>query len=119
VSHDDLRAGLEGVGYAVTAVPTEAGEFLTFAFLIPGGPRAGETIELGLQAVDFPFTPPGGIHVRPGFDHPGGNNHASPLGHEWRYWSRPFPEGMWVTTGKSVDDVLAHVRGLLLGVATS
>jgi hypothetical protein len=107
VAAEELAEELRALGYDARVY----GQYAVFMSEVPLGARAGEVIEVALPATDWPLTPPGGPHIKPGFDHPGGANHASELGPDWRYWSRPFPE--WVKTDRSADAYLAHLRGLL------
>lgn len=104
---EDLVAQLRELGCADARVQ---GQFALFSFQVPIGARAGEVFLIGLPASDFPLNPPGGPHVQPGFDHPGGNNHGSELGDGWRYWSRPFPG--WPQTDRSASAYLSHLRRL-------
>lgn len=101
-----LQAGLLAVGYE----PRQNGEFTVFDYEVEVGSRAGESVQIALQAPpDFPVTPPPGPHVSPRLGHPGGNVHNSPLGDSWEYWSRPMPN--WAPD-RSVDAYLRHVRTL-------
>lgn len=103
----DLRDALQAAGYDAAI----DGEFVTFPYVVPVGPHAGTTVTIGLSAPDFPINPPGGVHVRPRIQHPGDNaHHASPLGPDWIYWSRPYPD--WARSARDVDDYLAYVRKL-------
>ena len=106
-----LQAGLRAVGYEPRQVATaENGEFTVFDYDVEVGSRAGQSVQIGLQAPpDFPVTPPSGPHVSPRLNHPGGNVHPSPLGERWEYWSRPAPN--WAAD-PSVDGYLRHVRTL-------
>lgn len=108
---EELAQQLRGLGYEDARVH---GQFVLFGFTAPIGARAGETFQIGLPASDFPLNPPGGPHVNPGFDHPGGNNNPSDLGDGWRYWSRPFPG--WPQTDRSADAYLSHLRRLFAQV---
>jgi hypothetical protein len=92
------------------------GEFVVFPFTIPTGAHAGETVRIGLTGTDFPINPPGGVHVCPRLLHPAGSaDHASGLGPDWVYWSRPFPD--WATSARSVGDYLAFLRQLFGQIA--
>jgi hypothetical protein len=87
-------------------------DFIVFSYVIPLGPRVGEEVQVGLQVpADYPATPPPGPHFCPRIVHPAGAVHASPLGPDWVYWSRPFPN--WRLTDRSVRTYLAHIRALL------
>jgi hypothetical protein len=85
---------------------------------VPVGRFIGQKVKVGFQVNDdFPANPPGGPHISPrllplksGGEHPSGQVHASPLGDDWEYWSRPYPE--WHRTDRSVKAYMAHVRHL-------
>jgi hypothetical protein len=103
----DLRAALQAAGFEAAII----GEFVIFPYLIPVGGHIGTTVTIGLSAPDFPMNPPGGAHVRPRIQHPADNAHnASPLGTDWIYWSRPYPD--WPQSARTVSDYLAHLRKL-------
>ena len=102
-----LRDALIAEGYDASIT----GDFVTFPYVVPVGLHAGTTVQIGLQAPDFPVNPPGGVHVSPRLQHPGDNaHHASPLGPTWIYWSRPYPD--WPQSARSASDYLAHIRKL-------
>lgn len=91
--------------------PIIEGNLVHWAYEVPIGARASETIDLGFDVpTDWPDTSPHGPHVRPAIEHPGGNNHDSPFGPEWRHWSRPF--NGWGQAERTLANYLAHVRGL-------
>jgi hypothetical protein len=76
------------------------------------GSRIGEVIEMGWDVPpDWPETPPHGPHVRPAFDHPGGGNHASPFGADWRHWSRPY--NRWALDGRTMKVYVRFMTTLL------
>lgn len=106
-----FEAGLRAVGYQPRQITTAQNvEFTVFDYVVEVGPQAGENVQIGLQVPpDFTVTPPPGPHVSPPLNHPGGNVHPSPLGPDWRYWSRPMPD--WAAD-RSVDAYLRHVRTL-------
>ncbi len=81
------------------------------------GKNAGITLKLAFQVSDdFPMNCPPGPHFKSvgieGWIEPQNNIHISPLGTEWRYWSRPFPD--WNRTQKTVKVYLAHIKNLLM-----
>jgi hypothetical protein len=106
MGHDQFATQLAAEGLQ----PTIHADCVTFDYPIPVGAHAGETVTIALHCPDFPANPPGGPHLTPGFAHPGGNNHASPLRSGWIYWSRPFPG--WAQTDRTASDYLAHLRRL-------
>lgn len=90
------------------------GNWVTFDLAIPAGQHAGERRRIAAEVpVDFPDTPPPGPHVNPATTHPAGAVHASPLGGDWVYWSRPT-QG-W-PADRSVKAWLRHVRSLFAQV---
>jgi len=113
----DFITQLQALGYSVREpLP----DFLTFEYEIPIGRFHGQTVEIGFQMDNsFPLNCPGGPHFKPlllpitggGGTHPFGAIHASPLGNEWEYWSRPFKD--WNRTDKIVKTYLAHIKNLL------
>jgi hypothetical protein len=101
-----MLAGLAAAGYTVE----QQGDFAVFDYVIEVGPRAEETVRIGLALVqDWPLSPPPGPHVRPRLGHPEGAVHNSPLGVEWEYWSRPAPN--W-SVDRTVRGYLRHLRTL-------
>ncbi|MDA8331995.1 MAG: hypothetical protein M0027_12520 [Candidatus Dormibacteraeota bacterium] len=107
VGAPEFARQLHELGFSVG----QQSDFLVFAFTVPLGSRVGEVVRLGLQIpADFPATPPTGPHVCPRINHPSGAVHASPLGSDWAYWSRPFPN--WPRTDRTASSYLAHVRAL-------
>ena len=77
------------------------------------GPHAGKEIALAIPTPgDYPFTAPPGLHVRPHLIQIGTRNvHASPLGPDWQYWSRPIVD--W-KKDRSTARLLSQVNRLLL-----
>lgn len=88
------------------------GDLVVFRYEVPVGSRIGEEIQIGLARVaDWPLSCPPGPHVSPRLGHPAGNVHASPLGENWEYWSRPFPG--WGDSDRTFRTYMGHVRLLL------
>jgi hypothetical protein len=117
MAKSDFVNQLQTLGYSVHE---PVAGFLSFSYAIPIGKFAGQTVEMALQVHDnFPMSPPPGPHFKPhllpvsggGGMHPYGAIHASPLGAEWQYWSRPFA-AEWNRTDHSVKSYLAHIRNL-------
>ena len=77
------------------------------------GGHAGKKIGLAIPVPgDYPVSPPGGIHVRPHLIPMGTRNvHASPLGPEWQYWSRPIVD--W-RRERGTSRLLTHINRLML-----
>lgn len=104
---EDLRAA----GYDPAPETANGVEFVTFGYRVPVGSHAGDEVQVSLQAPDWPLNPPGGPHITPRIQHPGDNvHHASPMGPNSIYWSRPYPR--WADTNRSIEDYLAHLRTL-------
>lgn len=98
---DRLIEELVKLGYFVKmATGNDGGTYVVLPeFEIPAGKFAGRVIELGLlAAADFPNSVHSAIHVKadpqlyePTQNVPNVRNvQASPLGPEWRYWSKNF-----------------------------
>jgi hypothetical protein len=93
------------------------GSWVSFDLVIPMGAYAGATRRIAAEVpVDFPDMPPPGPHVSPPTIHPAGAVHASALGADWVYWSRPTPG--WATE-RSVRAWLRHVRSLFAQVTSA
>jgi hypothetical protein len=112
MGHQKLIEDLRAVGYdSQIKIGDGNTEYVSFDYRIPVGAHAGEVVQVGLRAPDWPINPPGGPHVAPRIQHPGDNaHHGSPLGAGWIYWSRPHPE--WTNTSRTVGEYLAHLRTL-------
>jgi hypothetical protein len=103
-------AALASAGLHVTEQIAEGRTFAVFAYAVEVGSRAGEEIEVALELPgDWPMSPPPGPHVRPRIDHPQGAVHASPLGPDWAYWSRPANQ--W-PADRTARGYLRHLRTL-------
>ncbi len=99
-------AALTAHGYTVAVLDG----FAIFPYTVEVGRRAGEQVTIGLLIPgDWPLSPPPGPHVSPRLGHPGGAVHASPLGSEWEYWSRPA--STWASE-RSMRAYLRHLRTL-------
>jgi len=114
-----LLKDLSDIGYMVESVIVEK---TTYA-IIPGyeidfGRFKGRVIDLGIPSTpDFPRTPPASIHVKA---HPQlfektdsipnvRNITDSPLGPDWRYWSRNL---QWNNNEKSTRRLMNQVKGI-------
>ena len=82
------------------------------AISIAGGTLAGKTCDVAvLRSTENPWVPQAALQVRPPLVPMGQHNtQASPLGHEWQYWSRRFDK---VPTPRAF---LAHVLTVLAEV---
>jgi hypothetical protein len=81
-------------------------------YIVQVGRFAGQSIRLAFQTPsDYEITPPGGFHTSPQLVAPGANNiHASPLGGDFAYWSRPVHE--WAKARNSAR-LLSNVNAIL------
>jgi Prokaryotic E2 family E len=112
---------LQALGYTVQELVAENRCFQVFDYLIPVGRFRGQKVRIGLEVQEsFPMDAPPGPHfspkllpLHPGNDipHPFGGVHASPLGADWQYWSRPFNE--WAQTNKTVKTYFTQINHLL------
>jgi hypothetical protein len=107
VGAEEFLAQIRGEGIEPTVVQGIA----IFDYAVEVGLLVGSNIRLGLAVpADFPLTPPPGPHVSPRLGHPLGAVHASPLGADWEYWSRPHPS--WNQTDRSFAAYMRHIRTL-------
>jgi hypothetical protein len=75
------------------------------------GRHAGDKVDVAL-AIDYPFTPPVGLHFRASYGTLGQNNVSqSALGADWQYWSRRYVE--W-RSDRSPRSVVAYINRILL-----
>lgn len=87
-----------------------ADEWVYFDLDVPVGSHQGETVRVAAAVPpDFPDNPPPGPHISPPYTHPAGGVHASPLGGDYLYWSRPAQQ--W-QADRSVRAWVRHVRSL-------
>lgn len=90
-------------------------QIIVIDYEIPVGINRGKKALLGFPVNDsFPMNCPAGLHFRSLEDEwytPTQNVHNSPLGNEWKYWSRRFPD--WNRTDRSVKTFMTHVRNIL------
>lgn len=104
---EGFMAALSALGYD----PRLDRGHVVFAFAVRTGSWEGRTVDLGvLVPPSWPEAGPHWIHVRPRID--GGNPNPSPLGEEWVKWSRPFPDGDWRRSDKSVRTWIGHVHAV-------
>lgn len=118
---DAFVQGLIGLGYAPMSLPGKP-DHVVIDYEVGSGRFSGTKVKLGfIVPGDFPLTAPSGPHVSPHIhpirsdgQHPTGavhKDHAAPfqqaLGHEWQYWSRPFPD--WAASKKTVAAYMSHI----------
>jgi hypothetical protein len=103
----------EAIALGLANVEIE-GSWVKFDLPIPDGKFAGETRRIAAEVpADFPLNPPPGPHISPPTTHPAGAVHASALGADWVYWSRPA-QG-W-PSDRTVRAWVRHVRSLFAQV---
>lgn len=108
---EEFARQAEALGLAEIRVE---GSWIFFELPVHVGKHAGDVRRIAAQVpVDFPDTPPPGPHVSPATTHPAGAVHASPLGPDWVYWSRPVPT--W-PADRSVKSWVRHVRSVFAQV---
>lgn len=114
----DFIHQLQALGYKVEE--PQPG-FISYEYEIPVGRFVGQKVTVAFQVDDsFPMNPPPGPHFKPrllpitggGGAHPFGAIHASQLGQDWQYWSRPFT-AHWNTSDRTVRTYLGHIKNLL------
>ncbi len=107
-----LAKEFESLGYSVDRSFAQHGVVVITGFNVGAGPYAGNTIDVGVSGNDFPYTPPAGIHVRPMIAPNGQRNvNNSPLGANWQYWSRQFPNWGIERTAKHI---ISYINKVLL-----
>lgn len=91
------------------------GDLVVFTYEVPVGGRLGQTISVAVaKTPDWPLSCPPGPHLSPRLGHPNGNVHASPLGPDWEYWSRPFPN--WAASHRTFRCYMGHIRALFAAI---
>jgi len=117
---DDFVSGLKGMG----SEARDLGENRVAIenYVIKSGRFNGRIVTVGIEIPpDFPVTPPTGPHITPCLlpINPNGATHTdrtapSPsFGAEWQYLSRPFPNGSWPKTKRTVPVYMSFIRQLL------
>jgi hypothetical protein len=97
-------------GLGLNNVVHNGDEWVYFDLVIPAGSHQGETVRIAAAVPpDFPDNPPAGPNISPPYTHPAGGVHASPLGGDYMYWSRPVQQ--W-QADRSVRAWVRHVRSL-------
>jgi hypothetical protein len=108
----DFVNQLKALGYSTQEFSNNV---VAIEYVVPVGKNKGMATLLGFPVGDdFPMNCPAGLHFKtsePGWQEPRENVSDSPLGSQWRYWSRRFPD--WNRTDRSVKTFLAHVRNIL------
>lgn len=113
---EKLKRDLEALGFKVTEMQgTDAQPYeVILGFEVPSGRFAGRIIDLGLQALpNYPQGAPAAIQVRamPQLFEPTDtasgvrNIKASPLGPDWRYWSKNFNWECEKTTRRLISQI--------------
>lgn len=116
MSRESFIEELKALGFEV--VEPIAG-IAVIPFLIKTNRFAGQSVRIGFEGIEgYPMHPPKTIHVSPRLHplrpesgpHPLCGIHASPLGEDWQYWSRPI-QG-WKPGRSNVQHLIAHVHAL-------
>ena len=110
----DFINQLQALGYETQEL---AHGMVGIIYTVPVGENSSNVVELAFQiSNDFPMNCPPGPHFKSGrivgWKEPGTNIHSSPLGGDWRYWSRPFPD--WNRSQKNVKVYFSHIKNLLI-----
>ncbi len=113
MARTDFIEQLKSLGYETQE---ESNGMVVFNYTIPVGKNLGTTLRIAFQVRDdYPMNCPPGPHFESvkiaNWNEPNSNIHKSPLGDNWRYWSRPFPD--WNRTERTVKVYFAHIRNLL------
>ena len=108
-----LVAELNKLGLQAS-IETKVPGFLLSGFEVQVGPHRGDVIDVAV-AIDFPLTPPVGIHARAEYGTVGSNNisASTQMGDGWRYFSRRYEA--W-TASCTARDVLSYINRVLLDV---
>jgi len=89
--------------------------FIVDEYDVPNGKHATKKIKIAFPIpVDYPSTAPYGIHTLTDLDL-GQNFGPSPLGAEWRFWSRNVNAPSWVLGRRNSQVYLDHVNRWLEG----
>lgn len=115
-----IKDQLAQLGYGSTDYSDAHGNnYVSFQYTIPLGRFRGETVEIALNAPQFPNVPPTGPYIKPhilpitggGGTHPFGGIHDSKIPTlDFQYWSRPC-NGL-SDTDKHIKSYLAFLRSL-------
>lgn len=117
MGQDKFADGLTELGFSVSK---EGNDRVVTDYTIHEGRFANHQIKLGIIVPgDFEITPPSGIHISPRLIpvNPNAPDHSratdSPLGNEWQYLSRPFPNWPLKRTVKRYMEYVAHLLDTL------
>ena len=109
---DQLAQGLAKLGLKPSFNFRQHGILVLTEFCVGVGRHAGNVLDLGVSANDYPNTAPAGVHIHAPLGSVGQNNVSqSPLGADWQYWSRLLTD--WATD-RSPRHVLAYINRVLL-----
>lgn len=104
-----LLEDFRSIGITVDAGPNDGFVQLPNYKVILGR-HAGESVDIALTDVDYPTTPPCGLHIRAAWGSDRPNVGSSGLGADWRYWSRRLTS--W--KGKrSAHAIIAYINKVL------
>lgn len=112
MSNAYLIEALRAMGLDALAAPQIGGVMLN-GYTVPLGRCAGDRVDLAL-AIDYPYTPPVGLHIHAQYSAIGLNNVLqSALGADWQYWSRRYAD--W-RSDRSPRAVVAYINRVLRDV---
>lgn len=112
MSNARLIDALRAIGLDAVAASQIGGVMLN-RYSIPLGRHAGNSIDVAV-AVDYPYTPPVGLHIHALYGSIGVNSvMQSALGSDWQYWSRRYAD--W-RSDRSPRAVIAYINRVLRDV---
>lgn len=112
----ELERQLHELGFSTERLQSN---MVAFRYEIPHGRFKGRTIQIALEAPQFPRIVPAGLYIRPHllpFKTSGTQNYDDGIHNrrvptpEWQYWSRRFKD--WDTTEKSLKVYLSFIRSI-------
>lgn len=112
---EDLAASLAAAGLSLAQMKRLEGHPFTFALYsdvrIVAGRLSGTRLNyLALPIPDDPLLPPPGIHTQPDLGMIGqAGVHASALGADWAYWSRPIHQ---YVAAQAEARILSHIQSV-------
>jgi hypothetical protein len=81
-----LRDLFEGLGFEASDI--QDGLVKVQAYPVVLGRHAGDKVDVAVSGVDFPTTPPAGVHVHCAWPNDRPNTSINSIGEGWRYYSR-------------------------------
>jgi hypothetical protein len=106
-----LVSALRQLGYDAEPDSSISG-FCIKQYPVNLGQHAGDKVDLAV-AIDFPLSPPAGIHFRATYGVLNQNNVSqSPKGSDWRYFSRSYKN--WSQSRRDARAIIAYINKVLL-----